>query len=39
LRDSLLEYVCRRIHDPGVDVPEFLEPEQVGGVLGAVELV
>jgi hypothetical protein len=36
-RDALLEHVVGGVHQPGVDVPEFLEREQVGGVLGAVE--
>ena len=35
--DALLEDVGRRVHDPGVDVPELLEPEQPGGVGGVVE--
>ena len=38
-RDALLEHVLRRVHDAGVDVAEFLQAEQVRGVLGAVELV
>ena len=37
--DALLEHVGGRIHDPGIDVAEFLEREQVGGVLGALELI
>ena len=35
--DPLLEHAGRRVHDPGVDVPELLEPEQPGGVRGVVE--
>ena len=35
--DALLEDVRRRVHDPGVDVPELLEPEQAGGVGRVVE--
>ena len=35
--DALLEDVGRRVHDPGVDVPELLEPEQPRGVRGVVE--
>ena len=35
--DALLEDVGRRVHDPGVDVPEFLEPEQPRRVRGVVE--
>ena len=37
--DALLEHVGGRIHDPGIDVAELLEREQVGGVLGALELI
>ena len=37
--DALLEHVGGRVHDPGVDVAELLEREQVGGVLGALELI
>ncbi len=36
-RDALLEHVGRRVHDPGVDVPELLEPEQPRRVRGVVE--
>ena len=35
--DPLLEDVRRRVHDPGVDVPELLEPEQPRRVRGVVE--
>ena len=35
--DALLEHVVGRVHDPGVDVPELLEPEQPCGVVGVVE--
>ena len=39
-REALLQHVGRRIHDPGIDVAERLQPEQVRGMLGAVvELV
>ena len=38
-RDALLQHVVGRVHDARVDVAEFLEPEQVGGVVGALELV
>ena len=38
-RDALLQHVVGRVHDAGVDVAQFLQAEQVGGVLGAVELV
>ena len=38
-RDALLEHVGRRVHDPGVDVPELLEPEQAGRVGRVVEHV
>ncbi len=38
-RDALLEDVPRRVHDARVDVARHLEREQVGGVLGVVELV
>ena len=37
--DALLEHVRGRVHDPGVDVPELLEPEQARGVRGVVEHV
>ena len=37
--DALLEDVPGRVHDAGVDVARHLEREQVGGVLGVVELV
>ena len=39
LRDALLQDVAGRAHDPGVDVAELLEPEQVRGVFGVAELV
>ena len=35
--DALLEDVGGRIHQARVDVPEFLQREQIGGVLGALE--
>jgi hypothetical protein len=35
--NPLLEHARRRVHDPRVDVPELLEPEQPGGVGGIVE--
>jgi hypothetical protein len=37
--DALLKHGVRRVHDAGVDIAEFLQPEQVGGVLGAAELI
>ena len=36
-RDPLLHGILRRVHDPGVDVPELLEREQVCRVGGVVE--
>ena len=36
---ALLEHIGGRVHDAGVDVAELLQGEQVGGVLGALELV
>ena len=36
-RDPLLHGILRRVHDPGVDVPELLEREQVRRVRGVVE--
>ena len=35
--DALLEHVGGRVHDPGVDVPELLQGEQVRRVLGVLE--
>ena len=35
--DPLLEDVGGGVHDPGVDVPELLQTEQPGGVVGVVE--
>jgi hypothetical protein len=35
--DALLEDVGRRIHQPGVDVAEFLQGEKIRRVLGALE--
>ena len=35
--EPLFEHVARRIHDPRVDVAEFLQPEQPGGMVGVVE--
>ena len=35
--DALLDRGLRRVHDPGVDVAELLEREQVRGVVGVVE--
>ena len=37
--DALLQDVGGRIHDAGIDVAELLERKQVGGVLGALELI
>ena len=34
---ALLEHIGRRIHDPGVDVAEFFQREQIRGVLGVFE--
>ena len=33
----LLEDVGGRVHDPGIDVPELLQGEEIGGVLGVLE--
>src|SRR5690606_4593121 len=38
-RDTLFEDIGGRIHDPRVDVSEFLEAEEVRGVLGVAEQV
>ena len=38
-RDALLQHVVGRVHDARIDVAEFLEREQVGGVVGALKLV
>jgi len=35
--DALLEHIGGRIHEPRVDVAEFFESEQVGGVFGVAE--
>ena len=35
--DALLDDVGRRVHQPGVDVAELLEPEEVCGVVGVVK--
>ena len=35
--DALFEHVVGGVHQAGVDVAEFLEGEEIGGVLGAVE--
>ena len=35
--DALLEDIRGRVHDPGVDVAEFLKPEEAGGMIGVVE--
>jgi hypothetical protein len=35
--DAVLDRGLRRVHDPGVDVAELLEREQVGGLLCGVE--
>jgi hypothetical protein len=37
--DALLQDVRRGVHDPGVDVPQFLEPEEGGRVARVPELV
>jgi hypothetical protein len=39
LRDPLFEYVVRRVHDPGVNVPELPEPEEIGRMGRVVEHV
>jgi len=38
-RDALLEHVVGGVHDPRVDVPELLEGEEPGGVVGVAEAV
>jgi hypothetical protein len=38
-RDALFEHVARRVHDPRIDVAEFLQREQARGVFGIVERV
>ena len=37
--EALLEHVSRGVHDAGVDVAERAKAEQIGGVLGAFEVV
>ncbi len=37
--EALLEDSGGRVHDPGVDVAELLEPEEPRGVVGVLELV
>ena len=37
--DALLQHIVGRVADARVDVAEFLQREQIGGVLGAVELI
>ncbi len=36
-RYALLENICCRVHDARVDVAEFLEREEFGGLLGIFE--
>jgi hypothetical protein len=38
-RDPLLQHVAGRVHDPGVDIAQLLQREELGGMLGAVELI
>ncbi len=38
-RHALLEHVGRRVHNAGIDVPEFFQRKQVGTVFGVVESV
>ena len=38
-RQALLQHVVGGVHQPRVDVAEFLQTEQIGGVLGALEHV
>ena len=38
-REALFEDVVRRVHEPGVDVAELLQREEVRAVLGVVEVV
>jgi hypothetical protein len=38
-RDALLQDIDGRVSDAGVDIPEFLEREQVGRMLGVAELI
>ena len=38
-RDALLEHIAGRVHDPGVDIAELFQGEEVDGVFGAVELI
>ena len=37
--EPLFQHIDRRIHDPRVDIAEFLEGEEPGGVVGVVEAV
>ena len=37
--DALLQHVGGRVHQAGVDVAELLQAEEIGGVLGVLELV
>ena len=38
-RDAFLEHRDGRVHDPGVNVAEFLQPEQLGRVVAVAELI
>ena len=38
-RHPLLEHIRRRIHQPRVNVPKFLQGKQLGPMLGALELI
>ena len=35
--DALLEHVGRRVHEPGVNIPQLFEGEEVSGVFSVVE--
>jgi len=37
--EALLQHIGRRVHDARVDVAQFLQGEEVGGVFGVAELV
>ena len=37
--EALFKYIGRRIHNPSVDVAEFLKAEKVSGMFGVAELI
>jgi len=36
-RDPLLQHILRRVHQPGINIPQLLQAEKIGRMLGILE--